>query len=110
MFLLGKEILLKKSSSLGFDTACIHAGQEPDKQFGSVSIPIHQSSTFAFENAAQGAARFSGTDSGYKYTRLGNPTTTALEDCVAQLEGGGKGMATASGMAAISTAFMTVFA
>lgn len=95
-----------KKGKTGFDTDCIHAGQHPDKLYGGVSVPIFQSSTFAFESAAQGAARFSGQDSGYKYTRLGNPTTAGLEECVADLEGGGLGLATASGMAAVSTVFM----
>ncbi|HEY9068654.1 MAG TPA: PLP-dependent aspartate aminotransferase family protein [Candidatus Ozemobacteraceae bacterium] len=95
-----------KKVKTGFDTDCIHAGQHPDKLYGGVSVPIFQSSTFAFENAAQGAARFSGQDAGYKYTRLGNPTTAGLEECVAELEGGGLGLATASGMAAVSTVFM----
>ncbi len=97
---------MKKGTVVGPDTTCIHAGQEPDKLFGGVSIPIYQSSTFAFESAAQGAARFSGAEDGYKYTRLGNPTTAALEECVAALEHGEKALATASGMAAISTVFM----
>ncbi len=96
-----------KHSEVKFDTACIHAGQEPDKLFGGVSVPIYQSSTFAFEDADQGAARFSGKDSGYKYTRIGNPTNAALERCVAELEGGKFGLATATGMSAISTVFMT---
>lgn len=89
------------------DTACIHAAQHPDSLFGGVSTPIYQSSTFAFVNAAEGAARFSGKDDGYKYTRIGNPTVKVLEDCVASLEGGEAGLATASGMAAISTVFLT---
>lgn len=96
-----------KHASTKLDTACIHAGQTPDKLFGGVSVPIFQSSTFAFEDAQQGAARFSGKDKGYKYTRIGNPTTAALECCIAELEGGAAGLATASGMAAISTVFMT---
>ncbi|MBF0543476.1 MAG: PLP-dependent transferase [Candidatus Riflebacteria bacterium] len=98
---------MKKTKKTGIDTDCIHAGQEPDKLFGGISVPIYQSSTFAFENAAQGAARFGGTDPGYKYTRLGNPTTAALEEAVATLEGGEKALATSSGMSAISTIFMT---
>ncbi|PKL46273.1 MAG: methionine gamma-lyase [Candidatus Riflebacteria bacterium HGW-Riflebacteria-2] len=96
-----------KHGSVKLDTACIHAGQAPDKLFGGVSVPIFQSSTFAFEDAAQGAARFSGKDDGYKYTRIGNPTTSALECCIAELEEGFAGLATATGMAAISTVFMT---
>ncbi len=98
---------MKGHSEVKFDTACIHAGQSPDGLFGGVSVPIFQSSTFAFEDADQGAARFSGKDSGYKYTRIGNPTTAALEACISELEGGKFGLATATGMSAISTVFMT---
>ncbi|MBM3286426.1 MAG: PLP-dependent transferase [Candidatus Eisenbacteria bacterium] len=89
-------------------TKVIHAGPEPDPQYGAVSVPIYQSSTFSFENADQGAARFAGTDAGFKYTRLGNPTIRALEQCVAELEGGRAGLATSSGMAAISTTLLTL--
>lgn len=96
----------KKKHEHRFETACVHAGSHPDALFGGVSVPIYQSSTFAFANAEQGAARFEGRDPGYKYTRLGNPTTAALEACIAELEGGGMGLATASGMAAISTVYM----
>lgn len=98
---------MSKHHSGNIDTLCIHAGQAPDELFGGVSVPIYQSSTFAFADCAQGAARFSGKDSGYKYTRLGNPTVAALEECVAALENGVAGLATASGMAAISTVFLT---
>ena len=87
-------------------TTVIHAGQHPDPLFGGVSIPIYQSSTFAFKSAEHGAALFQGTEDGYIYTRIGNPTTKALEDCVAALENGWGAMATASGMAAISTAYL----
>jgi len=96
----------EKKSSNPF-TAVIHAGQHPDPLFGGVSVPIYQSSTFAFKSAEQGAALFQGKEEGYIYTRIGNPTTTALEDCVAILENGYGGLATASGMAAISTVFLT---
>lgn len=88
-------------------TAVIHAGQHPDPLFGGVSVPIYQSSTFAFKNAEHGAALFQGRDEGYIYTRIGNPTTKALEDCVAQLEHGAGAMATSSGMAAVTTAYLT---
>jgi methionine-gamma-lyase len=84
-------------------TTVIHAGQHPDPLFRGVSVPIYQSSTFAFDNAEQGAALFQGREAGYIYTRIGNPTTKALEDCVAILEKGCGGLATASGMAAITT-------
>jgi len=88
-------------------TSVIHAGQHPDPLFGGVSVPIYQSSTFAFQSAEQGAARFAGQDDGYIYTRIGNPTTKALEDCAAALEGGCGGLATASGMAAITTVYLS---
>lgn len=84
-------------------TAVIHAGQHPDPLFRGVSVPIYQSSTFAFESAEQGAALFQDKEDGYIYTRIGNPTTKALEDCVSILEKGYGGLATATGMAAITT-------
>jgi methionine-gamma-lyase len=87
-------------------TAVIHAGQHPDPLFGGVSVPIYQSSTFSFKSAEHGAALFQGQEDGYIYTRIGNPTTKALEDCVAILENGYGGLATASGMAAISTTYL----
>lgn len=87
----------------GIDTLAIHAGRHPDPIHGSVATPIYQTSTFAFESCAQGAARFSGDEPGYVYTRMGNPTVAALEDAVAALEVGYGGLATASGMAATCT-------
>ena len=63
----------------------IHAGQHVDPATGAVSTPIFQTSTFAFRDADEGAARFGGKDPGYKYTRLGNPTVAALEECIAEL-------------------------
>ena len=72
-----------------------------------MSTPIFQSSTFAFENAEHGAAVFRGEDSSYVYTRLGNPTQTALETEMAYLENGEAALALASGMAAATTAVLT---
>lgn len=69
-------------------------------------MPIYQSSTFAFPTAEEGAARFAGTSSGPIYTRLGNPTVQALEECVAELESGCGAVATATGMAAVSAALL----
>jgi methionine-gamma-lyase len=88
-------------------TACIHAGQHPDPETGAVSVPIYQSSTFAFDSADQGADLFAGRRKGYIYTRLGNPTTAALEKSVAYLEGGVGALATATGMAAVTTVYLT---
>lgn len=89
------------------ETLAIHAGLEDGIEHGAVSVPIYQSSTFSFASAEEGAARFSGEDPGYKYTRLGNPTTNALERAVCALEGGHSALGTASGMAAVSTVFLT---
>jgi len=92
----------------GFATKAVHAGQSPDPVTGSVVVPIYSTSTFAFKDADQGAARFAGTEEGYIYTRLGNPTTRALEKNVAALESGEDARACASGMAAITTAVMSI--
>lgn len=91
----------------GDDTVCIHAGQHPDPLTGAVSVPIYQSSTFAFDDADQGADLFAGRRQGFIYTRLGNPTTQALEQSLARLENGAGALATATGMAAVTTVFMT---
>jgi methionine-gamma-lyase len=87
-----------------FATKAVHAGQDPDPSTGSVSVPIHQTSTFVFKSAEQGAARFAGREDGYIYTRWGNPTVRALERNVAELEGGEDARACSSGMAAIHAA------
>ncbi|HEU0127186.1 MAG TPA: aminotransferase class I/II-fold pyridoxal phosphate-dependent enzyme, partial [Pseudonocardiaceae bacterium] len=77
----------------GFSTRAIHAGQNPDPHTGSVIVPIHATSTFAQDGVG-------GMREGYEYARTGNPTRTALETCLAALEGGRYGRAFASGMAA----------
>ena len=91
-----------------FATKAVHAGQHADPATGAVSVPIYASSTFVFQSAEQGAARFQGKELGYIYSRLGNPTVRALEESIAALEGGEDCRVTASGMAAISTAAMAV--
>lgn len=97
-----------KNDSMHKATLAIHAGGLEDTVFGEVSVPIFQTSTFAFPSAEEGAARFAGTESGFIYTRMGNPTIKALEDNIAALEGGFAGMATATGMAAITTTFFAL--
>ena len=89
-------------------TRAIHAGKLEPTIFGEVSVPIFQTSTFAFPSAEEGAARFAGSAPGYIYTRLDNPTIAALETTLASLEGGGAAMAAATGMAAIATVFLTL--
>jgi methionine-gamma-lyase len=92
---------------LGTNSKLVHAG-ELDDQYGSATVPIYQTSTFAFESAQNGADRFAGQTGGYIYTRLGNPTIDALERQVAELENAYGAIATSSGMGAISTLYMTV--
>ncbi len=91
-----------------FATICVHGFGGVDKATKAVATPIYQSSTFAFSNAQEGADIFAGEKEGYVYTRLGNPTLAALEREMAFLEGGEAALATASGMAATSTAVLTL--
>ncbi|XVX19479.1 cystathionine gamma-synthase [Actinomycetota bacterium] len=81
---------------LGFASRAIHAGQEPDPTTGAVVTPIYQTSTFKQD----GIGGFRG---GYEYSRSANPTRTALEECIAALEGGERGFAFASGLAGQDT-------
>lgn len=97
---------MKNIQNKGLETKITHSGANPDKTYGSAAPPIYQSSTFSFESADQGAARFAGQEAGYIYTRLGNPTINALEEAVATLENGCGALATASGMAAVTTVYM----
>lgn len=92
---------------LHFDSLLIHGGMEAGPA-GSTSVPIVQSSSFAYGSAEELEDVFRGRAVGQVYTRLGNPTTEALEKRLALLEGGGAALATASGMAAITTAVLTI--
>ena len=96
------------NDKFGFGTKAIHAGNVKDTQYGALSTPIYQTSTFVFESCEQGGRRFAGEEAGYIYTRLGNPTTSVLESKIAALEGGEDCVATASGMGAISSALWTI--
>ncbi len=91
----------RKSGSHGFATRAIHAGQDPDPATGSVTVPIHATSTYAQDGV--GGAR-----GGYEYSRTANPTRTALQACLASLEGGRHALAFASGMAATDTVLRAV--
>jgi len=94
------------SNSNNIETQAIHAGRINDEQFGSLATPLYQTSTFIFDDAAQGAARFAGEADGYIYSRLGNPTTRQLEQRVAAMEGMEDAAATATGMGAVSGALL----
>ena len=92
---------------LGLGTTAIHAGTLKNL-YGTLAMPIYQTSTFIFDSAEQGGRRFALEEAGYIYTRLGNPTTTTLENKIAALEEGEAGIAMSSGMGAISSTLWTV--
>jgi len=87
--------MANKKNTQGFETKAIHAGQQPDPTTGAIMTPISVSSTYVQESP--------GVHKGYDYSRSGNPTRKALENCIAELEEGLKGFAFSSGMAATST-------
>ena len=101
--------IIKKmnTNDKGFNTKLIHAGAFED-EFGSATVPIYQTSTFKFKSAQEGADCFSGKSNGYIYTRIGNPTIKAFEQNIASLENGYDGIATSSGMGAISSVYMAL--
>ena len=103
---MSKSLPPRPEAEQALETRVIHVGQHPDPTFGAVAVPIYQTSTFAFDTPEQGAERFAGREGGYIYSRMGNPTTEALERCVASLEGGHGALAMSSGMAAVSAAFL----
>lgn len=87
----------------GFSTRAIHHGYDPMSADGALTPPLHLTSTFAFETAEQGGARFAGEAPGHIYTRISNPTTELLEQRMASLENGEAAVAMASGMGAITS-------
>ncbi len=91
---------MKVGDAMRFETAAIHAGQDPDPATGAAVVPIYQTSTYV-----QTAV---GKHKGFEYSRTDNPTRRALEQCLAALEGAEHAVAFASGMAAITTAAMTL--
>jgi methionine-gamma-lyase len=95
------------TKNLRFNSKLIHSGDYRD-EFGSAVTPVYQTSTFSFKNAQHGADLFAGKEKGYIYTRMGNPTIKVLEDKLAELENGYGGIALASGMAAVSTVYMSL--
>ncbi len=86
-----------------FSTCAIHGGHQKN-QFGALSTPIYQTSTFVFDSAEQGGRRFALEEDGYIYTRLGNPSNTQVEEKVALLEGADAAMSAASGIGAVTSA------
>jgi len=89
-------------------TRAVHADMDISKHHGALSTPIYNASTFAFEDADEGAAVHNHEKPGYFYSRLGNPTQETLEKVMTELEGGEDALGFASGMAAISAAILTL--
>ncbi|CAN5575784.1 MAG: trans-sulfuration enzyme family protein [Pyrinomonadaceae bacterium] len=95
-------------SEKSFDTLAVHAGEDRTQNHGAVSVPIYPASVFAFTDADEGAAIHNHEKEGYFYGRLGNPTQSALEKVMAELENGEGALAFASGMAAVSASIFTI--
>ncbi len=91
---------------MGFATRAVHGGWKKNET-GSLATPIYQTSTFIFDSAEQGGRRFALEEDGYIYSRLGNPTTSVLEEKIALLENGDGAVAFSSGMGAITSVLWT---
>ena len=92
----------------GFETLCLHAGQQPDPATGSRAAPIYQTASYVFDDTNHAASLFNLQTFGNVYTRLTNPTTAMFEERMAALEGGRAAVATSTGMAAQMTALLTI--
>ena len=97
-----------KERTYRFETQQLHAGQEPDPTTNARAVPIYQTTSYNFKNAAHAASLFGLQEFGNIYTRIMNPTTDVFEKRVAALEGGVAGLATASGQAAQFVAVTTI--
>src|SRR5699024_32533 len=95
-------------STFNFSTQALHAGHDVTKTTGSRAVPIYQTSSYVFKNTEHAAGVFNLSIPDYIYTRLNNPTNAVLEERLTALEGGIGAVVTSSGMAAISTALLTL--
>jgi cystathionine beta-lyase/cystathionine gamma-synthase len=89
-----------KEQTMKFETRAIHDGQPPDSASGAITTPIYQTSTYVQDGV--------GNHKGYEYSRTDNPTRTALQECIASLEGAKHGLSFSSGMSAVSTVMNTL--
>jgi O-acetylhomoserine (thiol)-lyase len=96
------------NNAWSFETRQVHAGQTPDAATGARALPIYQTTSFVFPDAGVAADRFALKDLGPIYTRIGNPTQTAVEDRIASLEGGVGALLVASGQAAETLAILNI--
>ncbi|MEM7171518.1 MAG: aminotransferase class I/II-fold pyridoxal phosphate-dependent enzyme [Pseudomonadota bacterium] len=98
----------RQNHRMGFDTTAIHLGHDPAETKGALTPPVYMTSTYAFPSTEEGAALFRGEGDGFIYGRTKNPTQALLEERLAALEEAEAGMATASGMGAITTTFWSL--
>jgi len=91
-----------------FDTLSLHAGQQPDPQFGARAQPVYFTTSYVFKDTEQAASLFNMERAGHVYSRISNPTNAVLEERVSALEGGVGAIATASGQAAMHLAIATL--
>jgi O-acetylhomoserine (thiol)-lyase len=91
-----------------FDTLSLHAGQQPDPQFGARAQPVYFTTSYVFKDTDHAASLFNMERAGHVYTRISNPTNAVLEERVSALEGGVGAIATASGQAAMHLAIATL--
>lgn len=99
---------MHNANSPAFETTVVHAGEDPQQNRGSLSMPVYQTALHVFPNAEDGHLIHEGEKPGYFYGRMGNPTQSALEAAICALEGGEAALALASGMAAISNAILSI--
>ena len=99
---------MSDDQEMQFDTACLLGGHTPDTDTHSRAVPIHQTTSYLFEDTDHAARLFALEEPGYIYTRIMNPTTEVLEKRVAMLEGGIGGLAFSAGMSAITAGCLTL--
>src|SRR5258707_3842003 len=98
----------EQARAFGFETRQLHAGQRPDPNTGARAVPIFQTTSYVFEDPESAAAYFNLQEYGNTYSRIMTPTVAVFEERVASLEGGGGGVAFASGIAAEAAALFTL--
>ncbi len=99
---------MSKPKTYQFDTLSLHAGQQPDPQFGARAQPIYYTTSYTFPDTDHAASLFNMERAGHVYSRISNPTNAALEERISALEGGVGAIATASGQAALHLAIATL--
>src|ERR1700757_2423938 len=90
------------------ETIALHSGYAAEATTRSCAVPIYQTASFEFDSAAHAAALFNLEQTGYRYSRISNPTVSVLEQRLAGLEGGGEALCVGSGQAALHAAILAI--